>query len=214
MTPLPPVTGGPAVFGRIMTARDVEQRCLDRLKLWSPTYLAELERQTGRTPGSLPTVRAWTFANDFEKWVEDQLPAVLLLSTGLSDEPKKDGRAVWRGNWAVGLACIVSTSDLNNTSALARLYAAALRTVLLQHPPEGCFGITWRGEQYDDIQQIEGRSISAGQVIFDVEYNEVVSDYRGPINPPPDPTDEAEEYVAQTVETTVHKVPLDEEVQP
>ena len=205
------VSGGPATFGRILTGRHVEQRVLDRCKQWSPTYLAELGRQTGREPDALPQVRAWTLANDLEKWPEDQLPAVLIISTGLIDEPTKEGRGIWRSKWALGIACIVSAARPDETSDLARTYAAAMRTLLLQHPPEGCFGITWRDESYDDIAQIDGRSISCGQVVFDVEYSEVVSAYRGPVTPP-DPPHEYEEFIVQTVETEVDRVPITEEV--
>jgi hypothetical protein len=77
--------------GAVVTGRDVELAALALLQRWSGTYLAEMERQSGRAPASLPRVRGWATAADFETWPEDQVPRVLLVSPGLLGPPMADG---------------------------------------------------------------------------------------------------------------------------
>jgi hypothetical protein len=80
-----------SAIGPIVSGHDVEQATLAVLRRWMPTYLAEAERQTGRVVGSLPVIRGWTVATTFDKWPEDQLPAIVLISPGLASPPDADG---------------------------------------------------------------------------------------------------------------------------
>src|SRR5690606_7735445 len=79
-----------SIFGPIVTGADVERAALDTLKTWAPEYLAWVERATGREPGSLARPRSWVNSTSIDRWPEEQLPSVLLLSTGLAEEPARD----------------------------------------------------------------------------------------------------------------------------
>lgn len=177
-------------IGPIITGRDCELAALGTLRKWSPTYLAEAERQTGRTVGSLPRIRGWTTAPDFEKWPEDQLPCVLLISPGLVDVPNPDGQGFYRARFSLGLAAIVSTSQADETADLAKLYCATLRTCLLQHQSLEGFanGVTWLDENYDDLPSIDDRSLGAGKAIFGVEVSNISRRWQGPPTPAEPPT--------------------------
>jgi hypothetical protein len=187
--------------GPIISGRDCELAAISTLQKWISTYLAEAERQTGRTVGSLPRIRAWTTSPDFEKWPEDQLPAVLLISPGLVDPPLADGQGFYRVRFSMGLAAIVSTSQMDETAVLAKLYCATLRTCLLQHQSLEGFaaGVEWIDENYDDLPSIDDRSLGAGKAIFAVEVRNISRRWNGPPTPsdpptpdtdpiPPDPT--------------------------
>jgi hypothetical protein len=181
-----------SAIGPIVTGRDVELAALRMLKRWSSTYLAEAERQTGRTVGSLPRVRAWTTAPDFEKWPEDQLPCVLLISPGLAEPPNVRGTGNYRARFSLGIAVIVSAARMDDTAALAKLYCATLRACLLQHQSLEGFaaGVTWLDENYDDLPSIDDRSLGAGQAIFAVEVDGISTRWNGPTSPdsePPEP---------------------------
>lgn len=181
-----------SAIGPIVTGRDVELAALAMLKRWSSTYLAEAERQSGRTVGSLPRIRAWTTAPDFEKWPEDQLPCVLLISPGLAVPPVPEGNGRYRAQFSLGLAAIVSTAKMDETAALAKLYCAVHRACLLQHQSLEGFaaGVTWLDENYDDLPSIDDRSLGAGQAIFAVEVDGISTRWNGPTTPdsePPDP---------------------------
>jgi hypothetical protein len=202
-----------SAIGKIVTGRDVELAALAVLKRWSSTYLAEAEAATGRVRGSLPRIRAWTTASEFEKWPEDQLPAVLLISPGLAAPPRADGNGTYRASFALGVAAIVSTSHMDETAALAKLYCATLRACLLQHQSLEGFaaGVTWADENYDDLPSIDDRSLGAGQAIFVVEVDAISTRWNGPIHPSEPPTPDAaplpDDPTATAVAVEVHPIP-------
>jgi hypothetical protein len=199
-----------SAIGKIVTGRDVELAALAVLKKWASTYLGEAEAATGRVRGSLPRPRAWTTATEFEKWPEDQLPAVLLISPGLAAPPRADGNGTYRASFALG---IVSTSHMDETAALAKLYCATLRACLLQHQSLEGFaaGVTWADENYDDLPSIDDRSLGAGQAIFVVEVDAISTRWNGPIHPSEPPTPDAaplpDDPTATAVAVEVHPIP-------
>jgi len=181
--------------GPMVTGRDVELAAIATLKKWSSTYLADAEAQLGRPRGSLPRIRAWTTSHDFEKWPEDQLPCVLLISPGLAEAPNMDGGGAYRANFGLGIATIVSAARMDDTAALAKLYCAVMRTCLIQKQSLEGFasGVTWLDENYDDLPSIDDRSLGAGQAIFAVQVDNVSQRWNGPAYPwavvPEPPTD-------------------------
>lgn len=196
-----------STVGRIVSGRDVELAALATLKAWSSTYLAEAERQTGREVGSLPRVRTWTTSPDFEKWPEDQLPCVLLISPGLVDPPDADGAGKYRARFSLGIANIASTATADETADVAKLYCAAHRTCLLQHPSLDGFaaGVTWLDENYDDLPFDDTRSLGAGKAIFAVEVRDISTRYRGPQDPVPDLEPIPEDPTATSYEIETHQ---------
>lgn len=210
---MPPVPYSQAI-GSVVTGRDVELAVLAFLKRWAGTYLAECERQRGYVPGSLPRIRTWTTANEFETWPEDQLPCCLLVSPGLIEAPLADGAGVYRAKFSLGLAVIVSARTMDETAALAKLYCAAFRAAILQHQSLEGFasGIEWLDENYDDIPSIDDRSLGAGQAVFAVEVSGFARRWNGPTTPnePPSPdTDPLPvDPFAQRVEITTTRIPL------
>jgi hypothetical protein len=178
-------------IGPIITGRNVELAAVAMLKRWSGTYLAEMERQTQRNPGSLPRVRAWTTSPDFETWPEDQIPRVLIVSPGLLQPPAAGGEGTYRATWSLGIGVIVSARTMDETTELAKLYCAALRACMLQHQSLEGFaaGVEWLDENYDDLPSIDTRSLGAGQAIFAVQVDDVTRRWGGPVTPsePPDP---------------------------
>jgi hypothetical protein len=199
-------------IGAVVTGRDVELAALALLQRWSGTYLAEMERQTGRAPASLPRVRAWSTAADFETWPEDQVPRVLLVSPGLLEPPKANGLGDHRVTWSLGLGVVVSASTMPETMVLAKLYTAALRVCLLQHQSLEGFaaGVDWLDENYDDLPSIDTRSLGAGQAIFAVHVDDVSRRWGGPPTPndPPSPDTDPlpTDPTATTVEIAVERV--------
>jgi hypothetical protein len=150
-----------------------------------------MERQSGRAPASLPRVRGWATAADFETWPEDQVPRVLLVSPGLLAPPIADGHGTYRATWSLGLGVVVSAATMDETMVLAKLYTAALRVCLLQHQSLEGFaaGVEWLDENYDDLPSIDSRSLGAGQAIFAVTVDDVSRRWGGPPTPnePPSP---------------------------
>ena len=178
------------IFGPIVTGGDVEDWVFALLARWFGTYLAELERQHGLAAGDLARPRSWVTTNSLDNWPEDQLPSVLVISTGLAGQPAPAGDGLVRARWLVGLACICSARTQAETHRQAMLYVAAARTLLLQRQSlEGhAAGVDWLEERYDELAYDDRRSLAAGQAIFAIDVDGVVSVDGGPITPD-DPLD-------------------------
>jgi len=198
-------TPSPSIFGPIVDGDDVEQWCLETLATWSSTYLAEKERQKGLQAGQLQRIRSWVTTASFDKWPEDQLPAGLLVSVGLSELPLKDGSGSYRARWQMGLGIVVSARTELETHRLARLYIAAHRALLIQRPSLGgrAAGVVWQDEDYTQLPFDDERSLGAGLANFTVEVEDVTSWGMGPNTPdlPLSPDDTLPWPPDQTVKT-------------
>lgn len=162
-------------FGPFLTGADVERAALATLKLWEPEYLAWAERETGREPRSLPRVRSWVTSTGIDRWPEQQLPSVLLLSTGIADEPARDGRGSYRAKFSLGLAVVVSARDRAATEELARVYAATFRNLLLKQrlgQDFPCEAMEWAAESWDAIPDPK-RQLAAGQLVLRADVRDV-----------------------------------------
>lgn len=195
----------PSIFGRIVSGYDVETWCLDLIRKWLSTYLAEKEDQDGLARGALQRPRAYLIAPSLDKMPEDQLPAIVLVSTGLSERPLKSGEGKYRGRWDMGVCCIVSARTQTESHALASRYIAALRDLFIQRPSlDGhASGVDWQGEQYDQLDFDDVRSIDAGFGQLTVEVEDIATANAGPVTPdePLDPdTDPWADW--PTVQTT------------
>jgi hypothetical protein len=208
----------PTIFGRIVDADDVEQWCLQELRIWAGTYLAEKERQKGLEAGYLQRPRSWQIAPSFDNWPEDQVPGIIVQSVGLAEAPLKDGRGSYRARWEIGLGCVVSARTQEETHRMAGLYVAAFRALLIQRPSLGgrAAGVVWQDEDYTQLLYDDLRTLGAGMALFTVEVEDVTSWGMGPNTPdvPNDPdTDPWPAYpIVLTHEEQVEHYPPPEEL--
>lgn len=195
------------LFGPIVTGHDVEEAVRDHLKNFSVTYLAEMERITGRDPEKLPKVRSWTIEPDepATKWPEDQFPAVVIVSPGLAEKPEVEGDGTVYATWTIGLAALTSAKTEQGSRETAKLYTAHLRAIMLQHPSIGGFAADthWLDEDYTILPTDTRRTLAAGYLVFNVTAAEVLNVNGGPIEPPAEPYEEPDDWptVAETAVT-------------
>ncbi len=180
-----PPPGYETVFARILTGDDVERWVIDTLWTWSGTYLAEVERQHNLAAGALQRPRAWLVAPSWDKWPEDQVPAVVVQSVGLAEPASREGRGAYRARWQVGVGCIVSARTQAETHRMAQLYVAAHRALLIQRPSLGgrAEGVVWQDEDYTQLVYDDLRSLGMGAATFSVEVADVTSWGVGPTSP-------------------------------
>ena len=176
------------VFGPVVTGADVRSAARATIQLWSPDYLAEISERSGRERGALPRFRSYVSALDLDKFDEDQVPACVIVAPGLISQPRKHG-AQWEASWALSVGCVVSGQNRENTFELTELYAAAIRTMVLQHPSLSgvASGIDWLGERYDELTTDDLRTIAAGIVQFSVTVETVADRTFGLQEPTIDP---------------------------
>jgi hypothetical protein len=188
------------IYGQIVTGGDVRTATIAHLKRWMPAMLAEVAAQSGRERGALPMFRSWNVDKTVDNWPEQQLPACVVVSSGLAATPVKHGDGSYRARWSIGVAAVVSALNQEATRELVELYTAALRAAMVQHPTlaqwDGAnwvpfaLGVDWLDESYDELGFMDSRTIAAGIVSLGVEVDSVVDSAAGPVVPPADATAE------------------------
>lgn len=203
----------PSIFGAIVDGGDVERWTLALLKRWLSTYLAETERQHGIVAGKTPRPRGWAIGPSFDKWPEDQVPGILVVSPGTSAAPIKDGGGYYRARWLLDVGALCSTRSQAETRAQAQLYGGAITDLLIQRPSldDHAHGTLWLGLSYEDLGYDDTRSLSAVRTRFTVEVEQVALANAGPTLPdePLDPdTLPWPPYVdVETVDVVVENTP-------
>lgn len=191
------------VFGTALSLPTIERAVMAHLRRWFPDYLRDAERREGvradgvtpLEPGELPLPRSWRPAAEVDKWAEDQLPAIIFGSPGLSDSgPRRSGDGKHEGPWVFSLTAVVSGRDDQVNRWLVGIYTAALRLLLMQQPMivglpvEGCH---YADEAYDPIPQRRSRALMAGTVVYELVLSGLGDAAAGPLapaeNPIPDP---------------------------
>lgn len=174
-----------SMIDRIVPAFVVEDAVIATIKEWIEVYLREIEMQWGVTE-NLPVPRSYNVGAEFDKWAEDQLPAVILISPGTSDRPSADGEGGFNAPFRVSICIFATGNTRENTRRNAHLYGGAVRAMLLQKRSLGGIsdGATWEGEDYDQGPTEKGRTI--GSVVVDFVFNIPGVVYRtgGPPTPP------------------------------
>jgi hypothetical protein len=185
------------IFGAIKVADNLERAVIDTLRLWFPTYLREVELYQGQSipRDALPMPRSFLVAEELDRENADQLPAIVVISPGLSGrQPLQEGDGTFRAAFSLAVGVFVGGLDRPTTKRLVRLYTAIARTIILQKQSLGGYadGTTWLDESYDDnLTFTDNETVGAGQAIFEVEVAGVVNRYGGPAAPfkPPPPPD-------------------------
>lgn len=195
------------VFGKIVTGRAVRFAMMAHLKLWFPTYLAEVARIDGYDPAKVQPFRSFVSALDMPegKYEEHQMPCCVIVAPGLLREPEKRGGSMI-ATWGVSVGCVVSGQSRENTFALSEMYAAAVRAAVIQNPSLGGFAtaVDWLGERYDDIPNDMLRTLAAGSVQFAVDVYSAITPNAGPDEPLSDPIpDPGPRGTFVSVDTTV-----------
>ena len=198
------------IFGRIVSGADVETWSLSLCRKWASTYLAEVERQHALDAGFYQRPRAYIRTISFDKMPEDQLPAVMVVSTGIATPPVRFGDGTFTARWLMGLAVLCSAATQEQSHDMARHYVAAMRELFNEQPDLGghANGTDWLDERYDDLAYDDLRSLSSGQAHFAVEVMNVGSFAKGPVSPDPLPV-ETDPWplwpIAETVEVVVEQ---------
>jgi hypothetical protein len=173
-------------FGAIVAGVDVEDALVDVARLWVADYLAELERLHGLEVGYLPLPRSWVVSAEVEKMPEDQTPAVVIASPGLTGAPQADGRGRYWATWRVNVAVHLSARGNALALRLARLYVAALRALFMQQqelPGLDVRRIDWQDERYDTLPSIDDRTVCTALVELAVCVADVTTRHAGPLAP-------------------------------
>jgi hypothetical protein len=173
-----------SVFGRIVTASQIEEAFILTLKQWFPTYLSEMERQLNMSVNSLPHPQNYTNRNSFDAEKAEEIPKVVVISPGLEGAPILVGSKTYRASWRVGVGVATAASEEEMANKMMKAYAGATRAIILQQLSRDTVPIAqveWVLETYDDLP-IPGQiqQYKAASLFFVVDVETVVSKGRGP----------------------------------
>jgi hypothetical protein len=196
-----------SLFGQMVSGAQVEQAVIDTVDLWMPTYLREAERQFGYAENSLLNFRTIKTDNEFTKEMANQLPALVVISVGITGKPRPQGGGPILASWVVGVALVVTARKQAEAEKLSKDYAALMRTLLLQQSSLGDFaaGVAWQNESYTDIPSSEERQLASASMEFHIDVDEVSNQRAGLRTPPDDPTEVPSWPTAETVSVTTEK---------
>lgn len=186
-------------IGAIADSTLPEQAMMNRLKDFLPMYLAEVDRQRGLTPGFTSTPKAWEVVSALDLSTEPQMPAIYIVSPGMAEPPAKEGNGNVRATWELNVAAVVAGPDQASTEKLAKRYASAIATCLMDKPSLGdpnVRGTDYQGDSYNDLPADERRTKAIAYVRFTVEYDHVMRtrNVLVPTDPPADPTTPLSDY--------------------
>lgn len=212
----------PSAFGPLVSAHDVEQAVLAQLQKWLANYVWEIERQHGLTPGGIAEPRSWSVSSEVEKFPEDQLPAVIVASAGITDPPLADGGGRYTARFEVDVAIHLAARGNRLAMTLARHYAAAVRACGVQQqrlPGVAVRRIDWIDERYDRLPSIDERTVCVGRVTFAIEVEDITRRHHGPLEPllPPDaePGPDSPSWpIAELIDVELDKRPIDGPLNP
>lgn len=174
----------------------VTKAVIDTAVKWGETYVAATERMFGIAPHTIPVPERGQFtisANEFEKWPEQQTPAILVMAPGLGGEPHREADRSLTAPVAVGLFIIVATPHgVEANREAAEILAAAYGQLFLRQPVEGIqtAGIDYRDERYGEVPGDAGRTLGAARVVFNIWVRNWRTLKRGALSvtePPDDP---------------------------
>lgn len=183
------------IYGPLVIATDIEDGCTLTLQTWIPQYLGRVSRQIGQDSLWLPAPKSYVVSSEpSHHWAEDQLPAVVLASTGTMGKPQRSAR-LYRAFWGLQVVVYVSANDQPATERLAKYYGAAVRSVLTAKADLGgiAAGVEWLGEKYNPgISDKDSRTRGSCSNSFSVDVRDVVQALGGPsvvTDPPVVPPD-------------------------
>lgn len=202
-----------SIFGAFVAGWQVEQAMIAHLREWMPDYLPHYYRaaQTvlDRSLPPFPLPRSYTTVpREPDRWKEDQLPAILIVSPGLAERPRQDGQGNYRGTYEVSVGAICSTGDEATSKLFADLYLTAAAMICLDKPSLG--GVV----EDTTIETIENdwytgernRTLAATAASFNVTVPNLLTVTGGPPAHLSDPdTDPGDFEVAETTELDLQK---------
>jgi hypothetical protein len=192
--------------GVVFSASLLEQAAATLLSGLLPAYGAAVADQLGWSAAP-PPPRSYTCSAQLDRFAEDQLPAVVIVSPGTIGPPELHSGtydAVY--GLVVGVYCSGSTDRA--THDLVRLWCAAIRACLVQSPSIGGVASDLRfvDESYDQVDIEARRSLGAGVCGFEARVNSVVDANAGPLVGTDPPDDQAWPTV-ETTEIEIDRLP-------
>jgi len=220
--PFPVVAPPEDAFGAIVGRDQVAQAVAGMLSQWLPVYIAEIERQRGLMPRTLPLPpnaditaldTSYQIGVDLETWTLAETPVIIVVTQPTGTPTRFD--LGFYGCWYESqIAVIVQAEDEQSAIQQADWYGAAVMACALQQGSLG--GVVSKTLLVEpartEFVNPAVRNVARAVVTVHHWVGNIVDESRGPLSPPSDPyLPVAGLPVAETVTPTVVAVPVTEQ---
>jgi len=181
------------VYGPIFDGSLLTRAVVGTLRKWYQRYIREIEFQRPDcVVGEIPPPKTYAERWRFDSYPDDRIPAVIVVSPGMTEQPRRAGDGSVSGWWALGVGVIAAASTEDNSERLAKVYGAAARLILSQ---KGWLDETWEfngceilDETYGEVPDIEqSRTMRSAHIIARVQVMNMWNTNMGPPDDPADP---------------------------
>jgi hypothetical protein len=206
----------PDEYGDVVDVDTIEAAAKATLKAWLSPHLSIQERRKGMAACSIPRPRSWPTVSEFDLELQEQLPSVVIVSTGTTDQPRHDGQGRYSATWRLEIAVVIAGPKEADARRLASMYVAAVRSALVQNPSLGgvAAATRWIGDEYA-LGNPDGGPRAIYGANFEIDVDDIVNAQLGPAEPPPDPcAPPGERAFFDTAQIDATSEGLDEELTP
>lgn len=196
------------MIGDLKGANRVEQAVQEHVEYWFPSYLRAVEQISDYNLKELPDFRSIETSPEFERWPEDQIPGLLIVSPGMiPGSVKVEGNGHMRAKFSVGLGVIVSADTKDNVNDLAKWYGIAIAALMVQKPSISGFarGTDLVNMSFDDLGSDGIRTQASALCIFEIEVPEIIDASKG-LPAPIDDEEIPDEIIAEKTHVDVTPV--------
>ena len=178
-------------FGSLVSFHDVEQALIDHITPWVPSYLGAREAKVGLPFNTIARPASWITKQTFTALPgEDNTPAVVVVSSGFSDPPKKRGDGNWDAYMRMGILGLCHGPEADFARELAGHYQAALLAICLQQRKvsDNIRMEDWEDLAVDDVDADQNRTLCAARLELVYFVQGFGMEFDGPTTPPVDPS--------------------------
>lgn len=185
-----------SIFGPIVSDDMIEDAVTFTLKKWVPTSMRVLEEQLELEVGHYLRPRSWEVHGDFDKFPEELMPAVVVVSIGTDDTPVKRGNRMYEARWNIAVADFASSTDLTKSRRMSYRLGAAIRAAMtwrqsLDGQLDGrIVGVDWTGSRNGEFPVNGERTVWGTRQTFSLTIENLMQFGGGPPAPDALPPDE------------------------
>lgn len=189
-------------IGPAVSQRDLRNWALAGANLWLPTYLRDSERHHGLTPPYAQLPKTLRLTKEAAKHPEEQLPALLIVAPGTSDQPMRQPER-YDATYQMAFVAIVHGRDEAEAELQASVYGWALKQMVIQQAgawvdEDGYTGpalevesVEWIDEDYsaggDAGMPSRRRTLGRAAVTFNIVFRKAATNRNPEIVPLPAP---------------------------
>jgi hypothetical protein len=187
------------IYGQVVSRRDVELAVIAQLQAWTPACVAEVERQAGLQPQTIPLPpdpdKSYRGGLDFLGFEVGWCPCLITVVQPTGEPEREYSNGTYLQAFEIQVAATVVQQDEDTSREYADYYGAAVMMALVQHGSLGRFAngnpvaVKTVLAGYPTVQfwNPDERRVIRSVVTVHSLIDSVVTEAAGPVTPPANP---------------------------